>query len=622
MTSPTVDDGHEVIFRLQLLLQHPTSGDRLLALAEDQWSTERYEQAASDHINKFQHRFQDPGAAGHCHESPVQDLVDKFLNNGLVKARSYATSSVKAVDGSTPRPIYRSALVAPLESCPSLASDHSSDGQDGANDSPAPRYASATPATSKRPARQPELSMFTSIRQVLSSNLSFAEKVISAVSQLPHDKRNLLFESETECVDGSSSRPSRSPERPFKKRRTSGNSSNRTGSGGGGNGNGNGDPPGGRGGAGDGSGNGDGDGVGRGGSEGGDGTPHDTKRNKDKQRRWICPYYLAYPEIYGITLFSNCSPGNMTEVHLWRSHLNKYHSPKARDADPNAEENAMFYMDPDQWDDVKRKIESYKGRPRLLPMWISYWKALFIDVWRIIFPRERFSHFKEPDYPFHFNRDEIANLGQHLGQKTEILVGSLWDTLADEAVKDKPSVSKDDYRPTAKELKGIISDAIAIVLRESPAATGATQRLARASDQTLKAAGGQYEDDSKPQSKADVALPYDVPAGPDDDGPSTPSRSVTAPGTPSHMPSGPNAVQEAPPDLLMSGTFSVPLFPGGTQVVLSPVNPSQIDDQVGQLTLPPTFYPASISPIPWQLSSMAPFTTTPGTPADVPQQAI
>ncbi|KAM0548059.1 hypothetical protein ACHAPJ_010117 [Fusarium lateritium] len=608
MPSPTICDAHQESLRLQLLLQLRTPGDRFYTLSEDQWSTERYEQAASDHINKFQHQFQDPGT-GHCHDRPVEELVANYQSHGLVEAKSYATSSIKAIYGSAPQATYRSALITPAEPCPSLESDHSSDGGEAANDPLAPRYASATPAASTRPSRQHEPSIFSSIQQVLSANPSFAEGVISAVNKLPQDKRNLLFAPETECVDGSSSRPAQSSERPSKKRRKSGNKSNKSG------GNGSSDPSGGSGGAAGGSG--DGDGEGRGGSEGGDGTPSDRKRNKDKQRRLICPYCLAYPEIVGIVLFNHCSPGNMTEVHLWRCHLEKYHSPKARNADPNAEENASFYMEPDQWATVEDTIKSYNERPRETSIWIAYRKALFLNVWRIIFPKDRFSHLNEPVSPFHFDRDEYMNLERNLGQKAELLVvGPLMDTLA-----DKANASRDDFQPTTKQWKEIISAAIAIILRDSPAATGATQTFARAPAETIKASREHYKSEFMPPSKADVAHPYGVPAGPDDDRPATRSRSATAPGTPEHIPSGSNVVQAVPPGFPVAATVLVPLYPTGTQVVLSPINQMfQIDTQVGQLTLPPTFFPSSIIEI--APPSVPPMITTPGTPVNVPQQTM
>ncbi|KAF4470566.1 hypothetical protein FALBO_2532 [Fusarium albosuccineum] len=611
MPRPTIRNGYEESLPLQFFLQFQTTGDRFLALSEDQWSTANHEQAASDHINKFQHQFQDPGVAGHCHERPFEELVARFQNHGPAEAKRHAASSVKVIHGSAPKPVHRSALITPPEPCPSLESDHSgsSDGRDASNASLAPGYASATPTAPKRPSRQPDPPIFAYIRQVLASDPSFAEGVISAVSQLPNDRRSLLFEPETECVDGSSSGPSKSSERPSKKRRRSGNNSNGSGGGGG-------DSPGGSGGAGGGTG--DGDGAERGGSGGVDGTPSNKKRNKDKKRRWICPYCLAYPEIHEIAFFSHCSPGNMTEVHLWRSHLDKHHSPKAKNADPNAKGNARFYMDLEQLGAVIEKINSYKERPRQLAKWISYWKALFIDVWRIMFPKERFSHFREPVSPFHLDGDEIANLGQHLSQQAEMLVGPMYDARAEEAVKSKAIASRDDFRPTAEETKDIMSKAIAIVLLNSPAATGATQWLARASPQTLEAAVGQYGDDSEPRPKADVATPCGVPTGADDDGPATPSKSVTVPGTPELAATGPSAAQAALPVL---PTVSVPLFPNGTRVDLSPINPdpSQTNNQVGQLTLPPTFYVAKTSPIPLPPLSMASVTDTPGTPASVPQ---
>ncbi|KAF4449502.1 hypothetical protein F53441_7237 [Fusarium austroafricanum] len=603
MLRPTIYDGHdESSWRLQFFLQFPTTGELFVGLGEDERNAGKYKQAASDRINKFQHQFQDPGAAGHCYvvssqERPFEEeLVAKFKSYGRVKVKSPATSSIAAIHGSAPYdsapwriPIHCSALKTPPEPCPSLESDHSSDGRGAADE-----YDLAMPAASKRPSRQPDSSIFASIRQVLSSDPSFAEKVISAVNELPHDKRILFLESESECVDGSSSNPSQSSQRPSKKRRTTeSNGSNRNG--GGFNGH---NPPGESGGAGGGSGSGSRDGDGEG-QEGGGGRDSNTPSNKN--RYWICPYCLVYLEIYGITVFRHCSLKNMNEVHLWRSHFVKRHSPEAKNADSNAEKNAKFYMEPEELTAVLERIDFYnKERPRPIAEWTSHWTDLFNEVCRIIFPKTRFPHLKERIFPFHLDRNEIADLGQHLDRQAKALVGIFSGIRADEAVKAESIASRDDFRPTAQDTNDFISKALAVVLLNSQAATGGTQWLARASPQTLEAAVEQEEHDSGSLLKTSVVTPSNlhVPTEPNGGGPATLSKLATVPMTPEPIVINPNAVQAVPPVPTMS--VPVPLFPNGTRVELSPTNPNsyQTDTPSAQLTIPSTFFVSRTSPIP------------------------
>ena len=81
---------------------------------------------------------------------------------------------------------------------------------------------------------------------------------------------------------------------------------------------------------------------------------------------------------------------------LDRTHLTKHHSPRAKLEDPHGEDNAQLYMDSQQQGEVLAKIDSYKQRPRQLEDWLAYWKGLFLDVWRILFPSERFPDLVEP----------------------------------------------------------------------------------------------------------------------------------------------------------------------------------------------------------------------------------
>ena len=225
------------------------------------------------------------------------ELVTSFENHGGVAANH--SSSVMAICSSA-RSVLRlaqsSASSAPPESCPSLSSDDSGDGRDRSH---------------MRPPLPPDCPIFASIRQVLSSDLAYAGDVISAVRQLSDDKRDLLFRCETQCVDGAHSGSPKSSAGPSKKRgRSSADDSNE-----GRNNEKGGDKDGGSGGGGgDGGNKGDEDGT----SGGDGGSGGNKKRRKEKNRRWICPYCLAYPNILEIALFSHCWPGNMTELHLWK----------------------------------------------------------------------------------------------------------------------------------------------------------------------------------------------------------------------------------------------------------------------------------------------------------------
>ena len=65
-------------------------------------------------------------------------------------------------------------------------------------------------------------------------------------------------------------------------------------------------------------------------------------------------------------------------------------------------------MDAQQLIDVVEKIEFHKKRPRALEEWFCYRKNLFLEVWRIIFPKERFPHFIEPVAPCRFSARQHA----------------------------------------------------------------------------------------------------------------------------------------------------------------------------------------------------------------------
>ncbi|KAL2694899.1 hypothetical protein Neosp_001488 [[Neocosmospora] mangrovei] len=121
-------------------------------------------------------------------------------------------------------------------------------------------------------------------------------------------ERSLSLESEPEPADGPGSQ--NTPARPSKKRKKlSGDVSN-------GGGKGSQDTEKGRDKQGAG---GEDDGGNEDGRSGGGGSSQPAKDlNKEKHRRWICPYSIAYPDLCENPMFSYCLPGNMTDMHLWK----------------------------------------------------------------------------------------------------------------------------------------------------------------------------------------------------------------------------------------------------------------------------------------------------------------
>ncbi|CAG7557838.1 unnamed protein product [Fusarium equiseti] len=452
-----------------------------------------------------------------------------------------------------------------------------------------------------RPYRDPPI--YDSVRQVLSAEPTFAESVILAIERLPPNKRDSLVDrDETTNTDGNVgplSEPLDEGDRPSKRSRTD-NCSNVD----------HGDGPSGGGGTGEGipevrntSNQGTGrkedddegsDDKGRGGNR----SPSLSKeRNENKKRRWICPFELAYPEIHRIPHFSHCSSGNMTEKHLWKSHFNTHHSPMAKLGDPESDRNARFYMDQGQLYAVLHKISSHKGRPRGIDQWNKHCTDLFLKVWYTIFPKDPFPHLKKPLSAFHPEDGETCNLGQRLASQAGILVGAMYDAKAHEAMTTGVIASKDDYQLSAGENVELISNAIAIALLNSPAATGATHWLAHASPDMIRSAGRESSDGSLSQS---MAFPLEEEAAA---GPSAPPLLAVLPG----------AAHQAFDSTKDSQMVPIPLFPGGTLLEIQPYNST--NTQRAYLTVPSNWYVASTRPAP----NMAPPLLDPvfGPPFDI-----
>ncbi|KAJ4136522.1 hypothetical protein NW768_004137 [Fusarium equiseti] len=408
-------------------------------------------------------------------------------------------------------------------------------------------------------------SIFSCIRKVLSSKPSFASGVIAAIHQLPSRERDPLVEHDatdnTDYADGSSTGTSRSYQKDSKRRRTSRNISNKSRGK---------EPP-------------DDDEVGGGGRDGDGASSSSTQGcSQNEGHRWICPYCLAYPEVYWIPHLSDCSPGNMVDPNEWRSHLETHHSPDAmvrhlkKNKGLDGNQIGKFYMDRGTLDAVLWQINTYNKRRPRGPEKNKYWTDLFIKVWYMIFPKDKFPDFNEPLSAFHC---EDMNLGDRLASQAEILLGAMYDTKADEAIKSgSPNVL-----PTAAEAKEYMAKAIAIMLLNEPAATGPTQWLARASPEAMDKAGQQYGARPVPGSMAD-SFNENPPLN--DNAPAVnPAVADT-----SHL--VPNAGRLWP----------IQLFPNGTWVELLPCNSTYTQEAC--LSLSPNWYVARTCPAPSPLASM------------------
>ncbi|EEU37825.1 uncharacterized protein NECHADRAFT_88278 [Fusarium vanettenii 77-13-4] len=498
-----------VVSPLGCFIYSETPSDHFYSLANNyDCEATNYAEPHRDHGLKSDNDLRGLIKAGHCYK-PTLERLPIDLKSDDPACLELDLSSADSIRSSQ-KGVSSDAHGLPLsEPCSSPESEQGRGGQD----------ASLVPRDT-RPPRLPRLTeppLLAAIRQVLSSDPSYAEDVICAVNQFPHDKRSLSIESEPEPSD---------------------------------------DPGAGR-----------GTGRGRGGQGAGDkddresqdgsgrGDPPRPTRdvNMEKRRRWVCPYALAYPHLRHIPMFRHCWPGNMTEVHLWRDHLAKHHSPIDPNANPPPQADpAQFHMNPEQWEMVYNKIENRgKKRPRDKNEWFSHWKNIFLEVWRIIFPQSQFPSLDEPSSPFHLNSDETTELQR---QVKEVL-RSLRDARAKRAVESKAIASREDFRPSNAELDDMMSEAINVVLLSTPVAFDATHRLAHTS-QTPQTTSAGHTDTVGPHPE--TAL-QDVPS---ETHAYTPT---TADGASGFAPVDSNTAQTASTD-----SFIAPLrlSPNGTRVVI------------------------------------------------------
>ncbi|CAF3526323.1 hypothetical protein FGSG_07736 [Fusarium graminearum PH-1] len=333
--------------------------------------------------------------------------------------------------------------------------------------------------------------LYSIIRRVFHSDPSLARILIDEINRLPSRERDFLVAQDNECVDGSSSTPSKADEGPCKKRRTTSKSTNK--------GtkddrlNGNSD---GRDGDGDNDKERDGD---------GNSLTTTTRRREKKNAGWVCPYPLVYPRMRSISRFNPCFSANMIEKNQWRSHLITHHSPEVHGWECNSDMPADYYMSGDTYEAVMGVFNKYLKRPRDNQERTNQLEALFNEVWCIIFPKDKFPGLQKPRSPFHNADSEYDNM----------------------------------------------SEALTVILLKSRAADGATEWLSRSTSDTLETAGASYMNNtvSKSLTEHDEEVAVNVAA---DMVPPTPT---TMPPMPQPQPAsvGPNTSQRV--QLFASGTL-------------------------------------------------------------------
>ncbi|KAI1493250.1 hypothetical protein F5X96DRAFT_622290 [Biscogniauxia mediterranea] len=455
--------------------------------------------------------------------------------------------------------------------------------------------------------------ILASIRRVLSADPSYAEKLVTAVEQLPEDKRNLLFsgpqnESTEHCAlsavplcglttaDPTQLRASAPgyivaqeeveehphSQAPSGQPSSSGSAMIRTAeqeevlkslgdqsrkhprseddddNGAGGNN------------SSDDDGDGDGDGY-------GGGPPPPGKLPKPKQRL-ICPFYFAYGNILPMDMLAKCWRG-FTERRDWKAHLKDCHSRRAADSD-----NELFYMDSIQWDEVENTIKRASAkRPRQSHPRSNAQKECFLAVWRIIFPKDRFPNLREPISPYHLDDSQVARLVPQI----QALFDAIHNQRARRAVEAGTIESTLNYHPTPFDCREMMALAFAIVANSS---IRVAQWLVNTPTQTFHDAAANHADLVTDQPGGTIAplhaqQPIDAAAH--------------------EPPVGSEAMPDMEPldacfldqvtmtEFVPMSSISVPLFPEGTQVSIqvSPNLASQPTQQPGimQIIYPQTF---------------------------------
>ncbi|KAL3952931.1 hypothetical protein ACCO45_012874 [Purpureocillium lilacinum] len=208
-----------------------TPSDYFFALSNGHvpWVNSHREVSARDCIDAVERAI----ATGRYHNRGVEELVGGLKGLSYAETALPASTHLASLTLLKDDPRLRNRLVSSGPPSPEFCSE----GSDTCTSSALSlREALATAAAAvaaqerKPPSTLPQAPdplIFATIRQVLSSNPSYAEDVIFAVGQLPQDKRSLLFLADTECVGRSASgQPKSSAGSSKKRQRCSGGPSN------------------------------------------------------------------------------------------------------------------------------------------------------------------------------------------------------------------------------------------------------------------------------------------------------------------------------------------------------------------------------------------------------------
>ncbi|KAI1635725.1 hypothetical protein F4809DRAFT_612718 [Biscogniauxia mediterranea] len=608
-------------YRLGLFFfySEPTPGDRFLSPPDIQKrQSDSHERLAKDikrmEAGLYTGRFQENTYSELISKSKTCDPINfrlaslslvgatcspKIVSGPSAKSSAAATSqnaSVEVASRDVPVHLLSSPRFLPLRNLPILHT----------NTEPS-RPVAASHSSLESESQPPILA---SIRRMLSADPSYAEKLVTAVEQLPEDKRNLLFSGpQNEPIEhcalsavplcglttadptqlrasapghivaqeeaeehphsqAPSGQPSSSGsattrtagqeevlkslgDQPRKHPSSEDDDDNGTG------GNNSSDD------------DGDGDGYG--------GGPSPSGKSPKPKQRLICPFYFAYGNMLPMDMLSKCWRG-FTERRDWKAHLKDCHSQAAAGSD-----NELFYMDNMQWDEVQKTImRASAKRPRKPHPRSNVQKECFLAVWRIIFPKDRFPNLREPISPYYLDDNEIARLVP----QSLVLFDAIYDQRAKRAVEAGTIGSTLEYRPTHFDYREMMAQAFAIVANSS---ISAAQWLANTPAQTFHDAAADHADLATDQPGGTIAL---LRAQPID-------AAVHEP------PVGPEAMLDlealgaAPLDQIMMPEFVpmpsiyVPLLPEGTQVSIqvSPNLASQPTQQPGfmQIIYPQTF---------------------------------
>ncbi|KAI0595321.1 hypothetical protein F4775DRAFT_595414 [Biscogniauxia sp. FL1348] len=553
---------------------------------------------------------------GHFQENTYSELITKSKNYGPINS-SFASLSLVGATRDSSLASRRPAKPLPVASRKASGCSLTSSLPLLSRSPPKPHNNAESPqlvaaGDSKQDSEwQPPI--LASIHRVLSADPSYAEELVSAVKQLPEDKRNLLFSRllVAQEEDGHSRVPSGQPsssagatnnaevreeaptppgEQSRKRHRSNkeGNGENTN------HGN-------------------SGHSGGNGGDKGGNQPPPDKRQKIDQ--RWVCPYHLAYGNNLPVDMLIRCCQG-FKERRDWKAHLKDCHSPTATGSG-----NRLFYMDEEQWGKVQDTIDTSSKRPCYDPTehvtswetrahrvrkelhsfpvmaiagaagaerperpsksagthliisdyidprpcrnsprdfdpWLEVQKECFLAVWRIIFPEDRFPSLKNPKSPFHLNDGEV----KRLVPQSIVLFDAIHNLKARKAVPAGTIASTRDFHPTHLDYREMMAEASAIIANNS---ISAAQWLINTSNSALHDAAAEHADRATDWPGVTIAPLHAQPIDAAAHEPFVGPEAMSGMG---EVPDVDLLDQIMMPEPVPTHFFSVPLFPEGTQV--------------------------------------------------------